>query len=679
MHSYIPPHHFAEVRILVMLSFSKKLYLGFSFVLILLASVSITSYVALTSASSGFGDYRSLARAANAVGRVQANMLMVRMSMKDFIASSDEKDKQSFDSYFSKTEQFITEATTLIKNPEQSKKIKQVDVLLNQYNLAFEKVVTLKKERNKLVNDVLNVKGALIEENLTKMLISAKNDGDISAAYNASLATRNLLLARVYALKFLASNMQSDAERVVKEFTDMKATLSILNSELKNPERRAQLEKTIENSTVYQQAFDDVVNEIYNRNNIINQTLNRIGPIIAKMTEELKLSIKEAQDTLGPKLQQSNATAVILVEVIAVIAILFGIFIAVFITRSTLASLGGDPAVVTNIVRRVSKGDLATDLPNNNELDTSLYAAVREMVKSLQSKAGLARKIADGDLSAKVTLASDKDILGQALQDMVKNLNSILANIQSAGDQIAAGSSQVSNFSHALADGANQQKDNLQTIAAALEQLSVQTSENALSAKEASQYANSAQKAVVEGQQHMQEMVVAMNEIKEAGENIEALLQTIDEIAKQTNLLALNAAIEAARAGEQGRGFAVVADEVRGLAFRSTNAAAETAKLIQLSSSKTDSGTVIAKNTYEALQEIFKSINDTTESVSRIALASNEQSYAVDEVSRSIVSVGDVVEQNAAGSLQGAAAAEELSNEAATMKETLKYFTLDNR
>lgn len=662
-----------------MLSFSKKLYLGFSFVLILLASVSITSYVALTSASSGFGDYRSLARAANAVGRVQANMLMVRMSMKDFIASSDEKDKQSFDSYFSKTEQFITEATTLIKNPEQSEKIKQVDVLLNQYNLAFEKVVTLKKERNKLVNDILNVKGALIEENLTKMLISAKNDGDISAAYNASLATRNLLLARVYALKFLASNMQSDAERVVKEFADMKATLSILNSELKNPERRAQLEKTIENSTVYQQAFDDVVNEIYNRNNIINQTLNRIGPIIAKMTEELKLSIKEAQDTLGPKLQQSNATAVILVEVIAVIAILFGIFIAVFITRSTLASLGGDPAVVTNIVRRVSKGDLATDLPNNNELDTSLYAAVREMVKSLQSKAGLARKIADGDLSAKVTLASDKDILGQALQDMVKNLNSILANIQSAGDQIAAGSSQVSNFSHALADGANQQKDNLQTIAAALEQLSVQTSENALSAKEASQYANSAQKAVVEGQQHMQEMVVAMNEIKEAGENIEALLQTIDEIAKQTNLLALNAAIEAARAGEQGRGFAVVADEVRGLAFRSTNAAAETAKLIQLSSSKTDSGTVIAKNTYEALQEIFKSINDTTESVSRIALASNEQSYAVDEVSRSIVSVGDVVEQNAAGSLQGAAAAEELSNEAATMKETLKYFTLDNR
>lgn len=659
-----------------MQSFSQKLYLGFSIVLILLVVVGSTAYFALTNTAEGFNNYRSLARSTNAVSRVQANMLMVRMNVKDFIITSSDKDKQEFELYWAKTQKYLNEATTLIKTPERASKIRSINDLLDEYNSAFKDVIILNKQRNDLVSNTIITSGPIIEKDLSKILTSAKEDGDMSAAYSASLATRSLLLARVYASKFLDANTQASVDRVNQEFSVMNNLFSSLDSELENPTRRQLLQDAMSHSVLYKNAFDDIVKAILKRNIIINDTLNRVGPAVAKMAEDLKLSIKSEQDALGPQLQKSNSSAIVVIEIVMAIAVLLGIGIALYITRSTTRNLGGDPGLVTDIVKRVAEGDLESDLPDNNEIASSLYAAVRNMVESLKEKAVLARQIADGDLSAKVILASDKDSLGKALQDMVSNLNTILSDIQNAGEQIAAGSSQVSTFSHSLAEGATQQKDNLQTISAALEQLSVQTNQNADNANEASLLATTAQEAVSKGQTHMQDMVIAMREIQEAGESIAGFIKIIDGIAEQTNLLALNAAIEAARAGEQGRGFAVVADEVRGLASRSTEAATETAKLIQLSSTKTENGVIIAENTEKALLDVFNGINETTELVSRIALASNEQAQAVNEVTRSIVSIGDVVELNAAGSVEGAAAAEELSSQGASMKETMRHFTL---
>jgi methyl-accepting chemotaxis protein len=366
-----------------------------------------------------------------------------------------------------------------------------------------------------------------------------------------------------------------------------------------------------------------------------------------------------------------SASMVMIVGLLA--ALVVGAVLAYLVTRS----ITGPVVRGVALAGEIAKGDFTQrlNMSRNDEIG-ELSVALDRMADGLKKNADLAERIAAGDLDVDVVLASEKDQLGRALQNMTRSLNEILGQVQVAGEQIATGSSQVSDSSQSLSQGATESASSLEEITSSMAEMASQTRLNAENATQASTLSGEARKAAESGNKQMKQMVAAMGEINEAGQSISKIIKVIDEIAFQTNLLALNAAVEAARAGQHGKGFAVVAEEVRNLAARSAKAASETAELIEGSVKKAENGADIADRTAAALEEIVSGITRATDLVGEIAAASNEQAQGIGQVNQGLGQIDQVTQQNTANAEESAAASEELSGQAEELRRLLTRFRL---
>lgn len=298
--------------------------------------------------------------------------------------------------------------------------------------------------------------------------------------------------------------------------------------------------------------------------------------------------------------------------------------------------------------------------------------------KPVRKLAAGAEKIADGDLDVNIDINTRDEVgnLAYSFNRMVNNLNEVISNINVAADQVAAGSRQVADSSIELSQGATEQASTIEELSASLEEIANQTRLNADNSNQANSLAEVAKDTAVQGNNHMNDMLKAMEEINQSSNNISKIIKVIDDIAFQTNILALNAAVEAARAGQHGKGFAVLAEEVRNLAARSASAAKETTEMIEDSIKNVESGTAIAKQTSEALNKIVEDVSKVAKLIDEIAIASNEQSASIEQINQGIMMVTEVVQKTSATSEESAAASEELSGQADLLKEQVARFKL---